>query len=733
MIPLQPGSPVYWPFEGFRREIPSPRSQIDGIFKAVLPARPKRIGSKEMNCSGTFVRRAVAVVSILWLSGASFAARDEDGIRVDLTKVVRSNLPNLAACLSSGALTFAHPEACPAGEAYFYVRYDVSTPEAGSYRLSIKGPASGARGYSRYSLAVDQSPPLPIPMRWHVGEEKEGWHDQGLLELSAGSHALELRLYPDQRLRTMNRVTESFVGHKVRIEGIRLDRAAPAPKRAPAREDRGFQLHPGDKVVLFGDSITEEGFYARHLARILESAYPGEKIELFNSGVSLNRVWEGLDRLEADVLALRPDWVLLAFGVNDSVHMAPEEFRKVTMQMVQRLQSEKIKVVLATPSGMLPEADRDNNYFHTPDRARGFDRTMAIEAGIVMDLAEASHAVAADVYGTFTRAGLPRRELMGSQWHPSDEGGRAYALTVLRALGFSKEDALRTGDPRDAATAAAIFAIPRHSYPAAGPRTTTAGDPPSDGLWLAASSFTENSVAAYSRSSGKLIGKVRVGHHPMGIAVSVKRRELYVACEGSGRIDVLRLPEFELAGSIPLGDVYPVSIALSGDDATAWVGTFFGSSVMQVDLERRKPLRTVSIGALVEGVAMSSDGSTVLAAARDKGIVFVDTAAGKIVATVPASKYAASFFPARDGVLGVIDTAAWTLSGVDVPGKKIDPPLPAPVESRAVAWDPQALELWAGDWKNGRIVRVAGSGAPRPLADLEFPFGIAVFTLPGGR
>jgi hypothetical protein len=686
-----------------------------------------------MSSSSPNARRAVAVLSILWLSGVSFAARAEDRITVDLGKVVRSNLPKLAEGLSSGALVFAHPEACPDGDAYFYVRYEVPIAEAGRYRLSIKGPASGARGYSRYSLAIDQSPPLAIPLRWKVGEEKEGWHDQGPLDLSAGTHAMELRFYPEQRMRNLNRVTEPVVGHKVRIEGIRLERAAPSAAKAPAREDRGLQLQPGDKVVLFGDSITEEGFYARHLARLLESAYPGEKIELFNSGVSLNRVSEGLDRLEADVLALRPDWVILAFGVNDAVHLAPEDFRTLYRQLVERLEKEKIKVVCATPSGMLPEADRDNHYFHTPDRARAFDRTMAIEAGIVMDIALSTRAVAADVYGTFTRSGLPRRDLMGSQWHPSDEGGRAYALTLLRALGFSQEDALKSGDPRDARAAAAISATPRLPYPSDAFEKLAAGEHPSDGRWLVATSFTENAVAAYSRTSGKRIGKIRVGHHPMGVAASVRRRELYVACEGSGRLDVLRLPDFEPAGSIPLGDVYPVSVVLSEDEATAWVGTFFGGSVVQVDLERRKALRTVSIGALVEGVAISPDGSTVLAAARDKGIVFVDAVAGKVLSTVPASKYAASFFPARDGILRVIDTADWTLSAVDVAARKIEPPVPAPVPSRAVAWDPEAQELWAGDWKNGRIVRIGSGGAQSAFADLEFSFGLAVFTLPPAR
>src|SRR5262249_29761825 len=375
---------------------------------------------------------------------------------------------------------------------------------------------------------------------------------------------------------------------------------------------------------------------------------------------------------EKDVVALHPDWAILAFGVNDAVHMAPDEFRKMTTQMVHRLRQEGIKVVCATPSGMSPEPDGNKNYFHTPDRSRGFDRTMAMEAGIVLEIAEAAHVVAADVFGAFTRAGLNRRELMGNQWHPSEEGGRAYALALLQAIGFSKEDALRTGDPKDASTYAAIAAMPRQAYPAYGSKTTASGDAPPDGRWVVARSFAGNIVVAFSRATGKQIGCVQVGHHPMGIAYSGSRRELFVACEGSGRLDVIRLPGFEPAGSIPLGDVYPVAIALSEDEKTAWVGTFFGGSVIQVDLEHRKPIRTISIGALVEGVALADGGRVVIAAAREKGIVFIDPKEGKILSTVKGTPYAASFFAARDGTIHAIDTEAWTLSAVDPTAKRID-------------------------------------------------------------
>jgi len=321
---------------------------------------------------------------------------------------------------------------------------------------------------------------------------------------------------------------------------------------------------------------------------------------------------------------------------------------------------------------------------------------------------------------------------MGSQWHPSEEGGRAYAMALLHALGFSREDAARTGDPKDVSTYEAISSMARPEYPAAGPNTTPNAAAPADGQWVVASSFADNCVVAFSKTTGAPVGCVPVGHHPMGIAYNDKRRELYVACEGGGRLDVIRLPDFVAAGSIPLGEVYPVSVALADDGRTAWVGTFFGSSVLQVDLEQRKSIRTIPIGALVEGVALGDAGRVVLAAARDKGIVFIDAREGKILSTVRGTRYGASFVTTREGTIHAIDTAEWTLSAVDAAGRGVQSPAPAPFESRAMVTDPKTGDLWAGDWRNGRIVRIAGA-AVTPFADVPFPFGVAVFSVAGGE
>ena len=120
--------------------------------------------------------------------------------------------------------------------------------------------------------------------------------------------------------------------------------------------------------------------------------------------------------------------------------------------------------------------------------------------------------------------------------------------------------------------------------------------------------------------------------------------------------------------------------------------------------------------------------------AQWKGILFIDSAAGTILSTAPATRYAASFFTARDGTIGVVDTATWTISAVDTAARSVGSPTPAPFESRAMAVDPQTRDLWAADWKNGRIVRIPGDGgAAKEFADVEHVFGISAFSVSAGR
>jgi acyl-CoA thioesterase-1 len=128
-------------------------------------------------------------------------------------------------------------------------------------------------------------------------------------------------------------------------------------------------------IVAFGDSLTA-GYgtapgesYPDYLQHDLDQA--GYHYRVANLGVSGNTTKDGVDRLK-DVLALRPEVVIVAFGGNDGLRGLPiNATRKNLDQIVSTLAASGTQVVLGGIT--LPP-----NY--GPDYIREFNETYALLA-----------------------------------------------------------------------------------------------------------------------------------------------------------------------------------------------------------------------------------------------------------------------------------------------------------------------------------------------------------------
>ena len=675
-------------------------------------------------------RRGLAGVAMTLACSASAA---ENAIVINPCVAVAANIPDMAQCTSGGRFRLSAAEGAPKGAAFFFVRYAFRVETKGLYSLVVESPNPGTSRSSRFSVSFDGGSDFAVLRRQRVEVQTLTglWHqEQDPVELSAGEHTLEFRFRPEDRMREMNRVGAPYVGHRIEITGLQVRPAAPVATERPLRsEKRKLQVSGGDQVVLFGDSITEEEFYGKHLVRLLDAMVADGPVRVYNSGVALNRTWEALERLDRDVLALRPQWAALAFGVNDCVHMAPEEFARNYEQLVRRLTKAGIRVVCATPSGMCSAPIHSGQWFHTPDRANGFDRTCAYESGAILRIAEGTGCPVADVYGAFTRSGFDRAALMANQWHPNDDGGRIFALAILQALGTTADDVAKSGDPKDLAMWQALAAMPPAAYPEFGvkafarPATNTGA--------IVASSFSRNAVYAFD-DAGRPLACVSVGHHPMGLAWNATLRELYVACEGSGRIEVIGFPDFRLKDPIVLGDVYPIALALSEDGRTLWSVNFFGSSLSEIDLGSRKVRRTIPLGAIGTGLFAPSGGKPLVAVAGEEA-VFVDPVSAAVLKRVKVSANPGSFFVDAQGRPAIVDTGRWTLSAVDPVAMSVAPAGEAPYRARAL-FSVDGGGVLAGDCERGRVVRrFPGRPAPEDVAEVEFPLGLCRIPIDGDR
>ena len=646
---------------------------------------------------------------------------------IDLADVAATNMRPLPRYVKGGVIKFTEKAPSPPGADFFFLRYRFDIPEDGVCRLHIKGREPGARGLSRYSYVVDDGPVRDVLYKRLVNGPRGRVEGREALEFRAGAHTVELRFYPSQRMRIMNRVDQAYVGHVVSVQSmgfapVRAEEATPAP---PRTGEQRLLLRHGDRVVFFGDSITDEEYYPGHFERIVRKGYPGEEITCYNTGVSGNRIWEGLARID-DVLALKPTLVVTAFGVNDCMHMSPEEFEATYEKVILRLKEEGVRVLCTTPSGLLPVREKNGRYFHTPDRARGFDRTMAHDARAVVDLAKKHGCLLSDSLAVLTRGGRSREQLMANQWHPNTEGGRLMALSILRELGLSKADVAKTQDPKDLEYFQLLeemppVAHPRHEVRARRPAVAPEGD------LIAVSSFTDNAVYAFSAETGKEIACVPVGHHPMDLAYSPKRKELYITCEAVGKIEVVSIPDFKLKAPIEVGDIYPLAIELTKDEDTAWTGNYWAAGVTEIDLAKRKVKRSIpaGAGAFVESLLLLEERRLLLAGTQ-KGLVAINTTTGEVVKTLPLD-YIGCLVRGPGERVRAIDTGNWQAHTLSVPALVVTKTAPQPLPTRAMAADELTGDVWAGNSDTHKLVRVLGkSGETRPVADVDFPFGIAI-------
>ncbi len=77
-------------------------------------------------------------------------------------------------------------------------------------------------------------------------------------------------------------------------------------------------LKQGDRIVWFGDSITAAMAYARYVEDFFLLRRPDLQMSYVNAGIGGHSAWNGLERIDRDVLAYQPNVVFINFGMNDA-------------------------------------------------------------------------------------------------------------------------------------------------------------------------------------------------------------------------------------------------------------------------------------------------------------------------------------------------------------------------------------------------------------------------------
>lgn len=203
----------------------------------------------------------------------------------------------------------------------------------------------------------------------------------------------------------------------------------------------GFKTQTKNKVVFFGDSITQAGVgpkgYISLIGETLKQKGLQDQFELIGAGVSGNKVTNLFLRLESDVLKKNPTTVVIWIGVNDVWHKKggtgtdAYTFEKFYELIIQKLQETQIKVVICTPAVIGEKTDSSN----------GQDKDLDQYAGIIRKLATQYNCELVDLRKSFTEYdSLNNSEnkstgiLTADGVHLNDAGNQFVAEEMIKVL-----------------------------------------------------------------------------------------------------------------------------------------------------------------------------------------------------------------------------------------------------------------------------------------------------------
>ncbi|ASA20860.1 SGNH/GDSL hydrolase family protein [Paenibacillus donghaensis] len=204
-------------------------------------------------------------------------------------------------------------------------------------------------------------------------------------------------------------------------------------------------FNQNDVVLFQGDSITDWGRnyedpsslgvgYALMLAGRLGHLYPDLNLKFINRGISGNRAVDLQERWDRDCLELKPTWVSIYIGINDTwrrydsgQETSAADFEAAYRDLIERTRKTlDAKLILLEPF-VLP----------VPEDRKGWREDLDPKIQIVRELAREYGALLVPLDGLFSAASAKAES---AYWapdgvHPSPAGHALITDAWLRAVG----------------------------------------------------------------------------------------------------------------------------------------------------------------------------------------------------------------------------------------------------------------------------------------------------------
>lgn len=215
---------------------------------------------------------------------------------------------------------------------------------------------------------------------------------------------------------------------------------------AVVRAEGEFYLKDGDRVVFYGDSITEQRLYSTFAETFVVTRFPKLSVEFVHSGWGGDRVSGGgggdiNTRLNRDVFAYKPTVVTVMLGMNDGAYRAFDEGIFKTYEAGLRAMVARVGSTLPGVRMTLIQPSPYDDVTSAPKFPGGYNGVLTRYAEAVRDIAAANHQLTADFNGPVVAmlekakaadAALATK-IIPDRVHPSDAGHLIMAEQLLRA------------------------------------------------------------------------------------------------------------------------------------------------------------------------------------------------------------------------------------------------------------------------------------------------------------
>jgi lysophospholipase L1-like esterase len=195
-----------------------------------------------------------------------------------------------------------------------------------------------------------------------------------------------------------------------------------------------FFFRDGDRIVMLGDSITEQLLHSSYVELWTLARFPSWNLTFRNAGIGGDTAPGGNARFKRDVLPYQPTAMTVDFGMNDA-EGSLKHFLTGLQGITEQAKNHQIRLALLTPQPVEKSEDGP--------ALEGFASKLEKFSAGIKDIAETNKVAFVDQFHPYlqvldkARAANPKNRVTGGDAiHPGPPGQAVMAAEILRGLKF---------------------------------------------------------------------------------------------------------------------------------------------------------------------------------------------------------------------------------------------------------------------------------------------------------